>query len=314
LYMVFLENLLELAIREVNQDAKAQASFAMVAMGRLGGNEIVYASDADVMYVYRALKGISDDEAKEYALRIVSTLKKLVTSSVEPPLPGERTLEIDANLRPEGKDGAMVRSIASYQEYYEKWAEIWEYQALLRCAPVAGDQQLLKDFQTLIDQYRYPKSLSRKQIKEIKRIKARVEAERLPRDADRNKHTKLGRGSLSDIEWLAQLIQLRLASGDSAFRTTETAAVLDHAQKIEVIPAADSQTLKKSWLLSSQVRSKLRLFTGKELDVLPEYGAELEGVAQLCGWPKGSALEFEDYYLKITRRGRYYFEKWFYEM
>src|SRR5262249_44793295 len=104
-------------------------------------------------------------------------------------------LQVDANLRPEGRSGPLVRSLASYAMYYERWADVWEAQALLRAVPVAGDAGVGERFVTLVDRLRYPPSgLPAAAVTEIRRIKARVDAERLPRGADPATHTKLGRG------------------------------------------------------------------------------------------------------------------------
>ena len=123
----------------------------------------------------------------------------------------ERVLQMDADLRPEGKNGAMVRSLDSFAEYYRRWSLIWEAQALLRARPMAGDDALAHDFLALIDPIRYPENISEHDVREVRRVKARVEAERLPRGADPARHLKLGRGGLSDVEWLVQLLQLQHA-------------------------------------------------------------------------------------------------------
>ncbi|MFT4246024.1 MAG: bifunctional [glutamine synthetase] adenylyltransferase/[glutamine synthetase]-adenylyl-L-tyrosine phosphorylase [Micrococcaceae bacterium] len=311
LYFVFIRAMYSITVREVGNP---KAQFGILAMGRLSGRELVYGSDADVMFVYEPFPEYEEYEASQYALDIVNTLKRFLKLSVEPPLPGEKLLELDARLRPEGKDGAMVRSLESYANYYEKWAKEWEYQALLRCAPLAGDEALLEKFITLIDEYRYPVKPTRKAITELRRIKARVEAERLPRNADPNRHTKLGRGSLSDIEWLAQLIQFKFAGKDEGYRIQDTLAVFNHAVDVKLLPERDAQKLADSWLICSKVRSRIRLWSEKNSDVLPDYSSSLEAIARLCGWPSDSVLEFEDYYLKTTRIGRFYYEKWFYDI
>src|SRR6185295_12126928 len=108
---------------------------------------------------------------------------------------------LDTGLRPEGKNGAIVRSLDSYRAYYERWSLTWEAQALLRARGVVGDAGLLGEFEALADGIRYPGAIGANDVREIKRIKARVESERLPQAADPARHLKLGRGSLSDVEW-----------------------------------------------------------------------------------------------------------------
>ena len=143
-----------------------------------------------------------------------------------PAIQAEPRLEVDAKLRPEGQSGPLVRSFDAYQEYYKRWVHVWERQALLRAAPMAGADELAADFMAMADEVRYGEPIGEDQVREIRRIKARVEAERLPRGADPARHLKLGRGSLSDVEWLVQLIQLQHAASIPALRTTSTRPAL----------------------------------------------------------------------------------------
>ncbi len=178
--------------------------FGIIAMGRYGGQELGFGSDADIMYVYRPA-GIDPEEAQRRAEAIVHELVRL-TEDLRLPL------DLDIGLRPEGKNGAIVRSLDSYRAYYERWSLTWEAQALLRARGAIGDSGLLTAFEELANEVRYPESVSAADVREIKRIKARVEAERLPQGADPARHLKLGRGSLSDVEWFVQLLQLQNAS------------------------------------------------------------------------------------------------------
>ena len=132
--------------------------------------------------------------------------RRLGTPSPDP------ALVIDADLRPEGRQGPLVRTFESYRAYYARWSEAWETQALLRARPIAGDDELGRRFTRLIDPIRYPAAgLEPAAVTEIRRIKARVDTERLPRGADRSTHTKLGLGGLADVEWTVQLLQLQYA-------------------------------------------------------------------------------------------------------
>src|SRR5690606_2878110 len=131
------------------------------------------------------------------------------------------------DLRPEGRNGPLVRTLDGYAAYYRRWSLVWESQALLRAQPVAGDAELGERFTALVDPLRYPPDgLDDAAVREIRRLKARMEAERLPRGADRTTHTKLGRGGLSDVEWTVQLLQLRHAGRLPALRTTRTRRAL----------------------------------------------------------------------------------------
>jgi glutamate-ammonia-ligase adenylyltransferase len=278
--------------------------FGIIAMGRYGGAELGFGSDADVMYVYRAA-GIDDEEAQRRAEHIVHELSRL-TEDLRLPL------DLDLGLRPEGKNGAIVRSLDSYRAYYARWSLTWEAQALLRARGVVGDKQVLAAFEELADETRYPAEISAADVREVRRIKARVESERLPQGADPARHLKLGRGSLSDVEWFVQLLQLQHGASVPGLRTTSTLSALAAAVTAGLVPAADAEKLRAAWLIASRARSALTLWTAKTADVLPTDRQQLEGVARLLEYPPGSASQLEEDYLRTTRLARQVFEKRFY--
>ncbi|TAM70016.1 MAG: bifunctional [glutamine synthetase] adenylyltransferase/[glutamine synthetase]-adenylyl-L-tyrosine phosphorylase [Microbacteriaceae bacterium] len=278
--------------------------FAIIGMGRFGGREVGFGSDADVMYVFRDI-GLEPDRAHTRALKIVSELNRLTEDNRLP-------LELDIGLRPEGKNGTPVRSLTSYRAYYRRWSLTWEAQALLRARGVAGDASLLADFEDLADEIRYPSSIPDQSVREIKRIKARVENERLPQGADPSRHLKLGRGSLSDVEWFVQLIQLQHAAVTPQLRTTATLGALDASVAAGLVDATDAQLLREAWLFASRARSAMTLWTNKTSDLLPVDRLQLDGVARLLAYPRGSATQLEEEYLAVTRRSRAVFERAFY--
>jgi len=278
--------------------------FAIIAMGRFGGRELGFGSDADVMYVYRA-GSASPESAQSRAEEVVGELARL-TEDLRLPL------DLDIGLRPEGKNGVTVRSLDSYREYYRRWALTWESQALLRARPIAGDAALMSDFEGLADTLRFPEELPDAAVREVKRIKARVEAERLPQGADPRRHLKLGRGSLSDVEWLVQLMQLQHAAAIPSLRTTSTLGALEAVAEAGLIDRAAAATLRSAWVFASRARSAMTLWSGKTADVLPVDRAQLEGIARLMGYPPGSANALEGDYLRVTRRARQVFEQEFY--
>lgn len=278
--------------------------FAIIAMGRYGGAELGFGSDADVMYVYRPA-GLEDYEAQQRAEKIVKSLSRL-TEDLRVPL------DLDPGLRPEGKNGAIVRSLESYRAYYARWSLTWEAQALLRARGAVGDPGIIEAFHALADEVRFPAAIAEKDVREIKRIKARVEAERLPQAADPSRHLKLGRGSLSDVEWFVQLLQLQHGARVPGLRTTSTLDALAAAASEGFISEPEARRLREAWLLASRVRSAMTLWTSKTADVLPKDRQQLEGVARLLEYPPGSASQLEDDYLRTTRLARQVFEKRFY--
>lgn len=278
--------------------------FAIVAMGRFGGSELSYGSDADVMFVHDPIDG--DAQALPAAIDVASTLTNLLARpGTEPPL------LIDADLRPEGRNGPLVRSLAGYATYYERWSLSWESQALLRARPFAGDAALCERFVTLIDDLRYPAAgLPEVEVREIRRIKARVEAERLPRGADVALHMKLGRGGLSDVEWLVQLLQLQHAAAVPSLRVLGTPAALAAARDAGLLTAADHDTLLAAWVMATRIRNVQMLLTGKSQDQVSTDLLDLRLMADVTGAESGPALL--ETYRRLTRRARKVFEAVFY--
>ena len=219
-----IEAALAVALRKVSAELRGPlpTRFAVIAMGRFGGHEVGYGSDADVLFVHDPLPGRAEREASDAAHAVAVELRRLLMLPVPDP-----ALIVDADLRPEGRQGPLVRTLAAYRAYYRRWSAPWEAQALLRAEPVAGDEDLGARFTRMIAEFRYPlDGISEAAVREIRRIKARMEAERIPRGADRALHVKLGPGGLSDVEWTIQLLQLRHAHALPALRTTRTVAAV----------------------------------------------------------------------------------------
>lgn len=245
-------------------------------------------------------EGVDETRAVKWANLIGDRVRTLLGApSTDPPL------EVDIGLRPEGRSGPLVRTLTSYEAYYAQWAQAWEVQALLRAHAVAGDAELGLRFLHMIDKTRYPEGgVSEQAVREIRRIKARVDSERLPRGADPATHTKLGRGGLADIEWTVQLIQLRHAHEIPSLHNTSTLETLDAIGAAELLSESDVELLRDAWLLATKARNALVLVRGKPTDQLPGPGKVLAAVAQVAGWPGGDANEFLDNYLRVTRRAK----------
>ena len=287
----------------------APARICVIGMGRLGGAELGYSSDADVLFVCEPVDGRTDQEAVRYATTIAETVRRRLGAPSPDP-----ALVVDADLRPEGRSGPLVRTLESYRSYYTRWSETWEAQALLRACPVAGDADLGARFVEMIDPLRYPADgLDPSAVTEIRRIKARVDAERLPRGADRSLHTKLGLGGLADVEWTVQLLQLQHAAAVPELRTTSTLTGLREAEEAGLLSAEDVSELTAGWTTATRARNAVMLVRGKPGDQLPRSGRELTAVAAALGYPADSDSGiFLDDYRRVTRRSRAVVERVFY--
>ncbi|WP_445524242.1 bifunctional [glutamine synthetase] adenylyltransferase/[glutamine synthetase]-adenylyl-L-tyrosine phosphorylase [Streptomyces cyslabdanicus] len=282
--------------------------FAIIGMGRFGGHELGYGSDADVLFVHEPWEGADEREAAEAASRVVAELRRLLQiPSADPPL------LVDADLRPEGKSGPLVRTLRSYEAYYRRWSLVWESQALLRAEPVAGDEDLGRRFVELVDPLRYPRGgLREEAVREIRRLKARMESERLPRGADPKLHTKLGPGGLSDVEWTVQLLQMRHAAKEASLRTTRTREALAAAREAGLVSPEDASTLDEAWVLATRVRNAVMLVRGRAGDTFPTEPRELAAVGRYLGYGPGHAGDMLDAYRRTTRRARAVMEELFY--
>ncbi|MGH3272123.1 MAG: bifunctional [glutamine synthetase] adenylyltransferase/[glutamine synthetase]-adenylyl-L-tyrosine phosphorylase, partial [Trebonia sp.] len=315
---------------EIEQRGPLPTRFAVIAMGRYGGHEVGFGSDADVIFVHDPLPGLAlppgegdgDRRAHEAAQAVGTELRRLLQiPAPDPPL------LVDADLRPEGRQGPLVRSLAACRAYYERRAAPWEWQALLRAEFAVGDASLGAEFIAVADRHRYPAGgLSEQAVREIRRIKARMESERIPRGADRALHVKLGPGGLSDVEWTVQLLQLGHAHAVAGLRTTRTLEALDAAVAAGLIEAEDAAALRAAWEFAARIRNAIMLVRGRPGDMLPAKHDELTAVARLLGYkpsipgngpggwtdPLDPAQALEQDYRRTARRARAVMDRLFY--
>jgi len=299
---------LEKGVDETGHLLAAHAEHAIIAMGRLGGAELSYASDTDVLFVHRPRPGATttqaQTEADQLARWLISALK---TDAMH-------ALVLDADLRPEGRNGALSRSLDAYREYYERWGQVWERQALIRARYVAGSHTVGQLFTELIAPLRYStKGLNTDELRQVRHLKARMETERLPRGTNPRRHLKLGPGGLSDVEWAVQLLQLRHAHTHPELQTTSTLQALQAANQAQLINQTDTQTLRQAWLAASRLRSANVLATGRtsgyRLELLPNTAIDLRMVARLLYYPAGQDAQVEEDYLRAARHARTVVEK-----
>jgi glutamate-ammonia-ligase adenylyltransferase len=307
-----LEATLDVAGRAVRQQRGtdvAPTRMAMVAMGRYGGFELSYGSDADVLFVHEPEPGADPHAASSYAQAVANELRRLLA------LPGpDPALVVDADLRPEGKQGALVRTLDSYAAYYAKWSKVWEAQALLRADAVVGDPGVRRRFEELVDPLRYPPGgITEDDVIEVRRIKARIDEERLPRGADPHTHLKLGRGGLADIEWTVQLLQMRYAGTVPGLRTSRTLEALSAAREAGLIDEDDAAVLQQGWRRVSRARNAVTLVRGKPGDELPRDPRQRAAVAAILGYPAGSSDAMVNDQLRYMRLARTVVDRVFWE-
>ncbi|WP_061965424.1 bifunctional [glutamine synthetase] adenylyltransferase/[glutamine synthetase]-adenylyl-L-tyrosine phosphorylase [Demequina aurantiaca] len=303
---VLIDGALRIAMETVTKTKGLDAppiTMAVIAMGRYGGQEMGYNSDADVQFVFDG----EGQDAQSFAQQVATELRRLLQTVG--PQPG---LEIDADLRPEGKNGPLARSLESCREYYGRWSDPWEAQALLRARPCAGDDDLRKRFVDAIDPVRYPEELPASALKQMRSLKARMESERLPRGVDPRRHVKLGPGGLSDVEWSVQLLQLQHAHEHPALRTTVTLEALNVAVTEGLVEVNDADVLAEAWKFATDIRGALALRgVGKRTDVLPNDIRQMKVLADIMN-VRLTGSELDEQYTRASRRARLVTERVFF--
>jgi glutamate-ammonia-ligase adenylyltransferase len=291
-----ISDLAEVTLEEALASLDPPVPMAIVALGRFGGAELSYASDLDVLIVFDGHSTAEVEAAEETAEALIRTVNGAT--------PAGRLFTVDTALRPEGRDGPLARSIDGYRTYYGRWARTWERQALIRARPVAGDPDVARRFMAVVDEFVWQRPLDDEGQREIRRMKARVERERLPAGEDPQFHLKLGRGSLSDIEWTAQLLQLRHQVTSSG-----TVAALGALVEAGVLDPADAGILTVAYRFLEHTRNRLYLVRGAPGDALPTQADQLSRLARSLGT---SAVALREEYRRVTRRARLVVERLFY--
>jgi [glutamine synthetase] adenylyltransferase / [glutamine synthetase]-adenylyl-L-tyrosine phosphorylase len=291
-----LTNLADATLDAALATIDPQVPFGVIAMGRYGGAELSYASDLDVVFVYEG----GGAAAAEEASRVATRLLRFVGGST----PSERLFVMDADLRPEGKQGPLARSAEGLLAYWRTYAETWERQAMTRARAAAGDVALTARVLDDLEAYVWGDGLSADEILAIRRMKARIEGERIPAGDDPQFHLKLGRGSLSDVEFTAQMLQLQ-----HGVRATGTAAALRALAITGVLDDDDADTLADSYRFCERVRNRWYLVNSGPSDSLPMQPEPLSWLARSLGTTPG---ELREEYRRVTRRARRVVERVFY--
>jgi glutamate-ammonia-ligase adenylyltransferase len=303
-----LEGALTLATTEESEKTGGPppGDFAIVGMGRLGGAEMNYASDLDVMFVYeREGKCPDGTEARLFHSSVAEQVIKILGAT--PP-----TFKVDAELRPEGRSGPLVRSLESYLLYYQRWASLWEFQALIRARHSAGDRRLTSTLLDAVAPRIWRAKLTDADIAEIRRMKARIERERVSKRDDPRYQVKLGVGGLADVEFTVQLLQMQHGHRITQLRTPNTLQGIDALEEATLLDPQDAIWLRDAYLLLNRVRNHLFLLRGLATDVLPTRDEEVERLARSLGYGRMSRSRFLERYRRVTRRARRVTDRVFY--
>jgi glutamate-ammonia-ligase adenylyltransferase len=277
--------------------------FAVIGMGRLGGQELSYASDIDVLFVYDGDRPSHFEAAERTATQLIREIGATT--------PEGQTFRVDAALRPEGKKGVLARSLDGYRGYYADYGLVWEFQSLLRARPVAGDPDLAQRFLGLVEPLVARDLLPEDDVREIRRIKLRVEQERIPPGEDPDFHLKLGKGALTDVEFTVQLLQLEYGAAQPEVRVPGTIAGLRRLVDAGLLDPDDGVVLEESYRFCERARNARYLVTGAPGDALPG-GVDDLRIGRLLGFVENPQGELRDEFRRVTRRARRVVDRVFY--
>ncbi len=272
-----LDAALAIARAEVG-DAADLCRFAVIGMGKCGARELNYVSDVDVIFVAEAVDGADESRALSVATSLATGLMRACTAAT----PEGTIWEVDANLRPEGKQGALVRTIASHVGYYERWAKTWEFQALLKARPVAGDLELGREYVDSVSPFVWSAADHPTFVEDVQAMRRRVEQHVPARLAERE--LKLGPGGLRDVEFAVQLLQLVHGRSDVMLRSPTTMIALESLATWGYVGRDDAATLAEAYRFLRTLEHRIQLHRLRRTHTMPDDEAELRRLGRSLGF------------------------------
>jgi len=286
-------------VREALVTAAPELPFAAIGMGKLGARELQFASDLDLVFVY---EGEGPEDLRRAVEAAERTMRAIRDAGWDP----------DADLRPEGRSGPLARSLAGYLDYWQRYAETWEFQSLLRARFVAGDAALGRRFELNARDVAYPADgITLDHAEEIRRMRERIELERVrPPDASRF-HLKLGRGSLADVQFAVEVSLMRHGGRNPAVRTAGTLDAIERLADAKLLEQSVARDLGEAFVFLCDVKNALEVDRRVHAEAIPSTPDEQTALARRLGYEEYPRQSFLHEYLRITRRCRRAMERVF---
>lgn len=283
-----------------SKPAEVKVPFAVIAMGKLGGRELNYSSDVDLLFVYRSSpNSIGENQETDFAINLANTVVEALSK-----ITSEGYLfRVDLRLRPEGRFGPPARSLSAYKEYFDQWAQAWEHQALIKARFIAGDPSLGEEFEEFARERAYPEILSQEMMEELRDNKLMVE-EKVYLAGETHTNVKEGWGAIRDIEFSLQWLQMLFGSRYPLLQTPNTLEALQGAQQIGLLDPETASFLKQAYIFLRTVEHRLQLYHDRPERCLPSDPKALEALSRRMGYPPGESPRFLEDYRKITSRVR----------
>lgn len=295
-------------VYEDEDGVKKQAEFSIIAMGKLGGREVNFCSDIDLLYIYTTEKGesLGVEGNKRSVIDLHTFFQKLgrqITKMISAVTQDGFAFRVDLDLRPEGKSGELVNSLRSAEVYYEAWGRTWERSAMIKAHPVAGSRTLGKNFLTMIRPFVYRRSMDFTAIEEIKTMKERIDISLLRRNPDAI-DVKLGEGGIREIEFFCQALQLIYGGKEAEIRERSTMKAIDKLKGKELLKDDEAKTLKEGYVFLRDLEHRIQIVEGRQSQAIPPGSEEVERLSRMMGFKatdEKSATElFRESYKDIT--------------
>lgn len=270
----------------------------VLGMGKLGGGELNYCSDVDLLFVYAEEGWVWREPprtrrappAARTAHQFFQRLAELFIEEVTRLTPEGDLYRVDMRLRPEGESGPLARSISSYENYYAQWGQTWERMMLMKARGVAGDPEVAAEFGETLQAFRYPRSIGPSVLEDIATVKERLEKEVLrPGELERN--VKLGRGGIREIEFIVQALQLLHAGRQPFLQTPRTLVALEKLAQYELLPREAARDLAEAYRFLRRVEHRLQMEAHQQTHTLPTATRDLQRLARLMGFSEVDSFE-----------------------
>jgi glutamate-ammonia-ligase adenylyltransferase len=294
-----LSRIADTVIAEALEEAEPKLPLAVIGLGKLGAEELNFASDLDVVFVFEGEGPGAFEEARRSAEATLEGIRR-------------RDFEPDPDLRPEGKNGPLARSMAAYLEYWERWGKTWEFQSLLKTRAVAGDGHLGKRFLLAAEDFAYPEYLPVERVAEIRRMRVRMEEERIRQPDARRFHFKLGYGGLADVQFAVELSQLRHGREHPDVRRRHTLEALEALARERLVEDAAALALGEAYVFLNEVKNAMEIDRRVHADALPPKPDTQVALARRLGYEEFPRASFLEGYRRITRRARRAMDRVFY--
>ncbi|HLP78106.1 MAG TPA: bifunctional [glutamate--ammonia ligase]-adenylyl-L-tyrosine phosphorylase/[glutamate--ammonia-ligase] adenylyltransferase [Candidatus Paceibacterota bacterium] len=276
-----------------HQDAQGRwigTEACVLGMGKLGGQELNYSSDVDVLFVYDEEGQVFKESPKGKAPRSVMTshsffnrVAEAFIAEVSRIAPEGMLFRIDLRLRPEGDAGPLCRSLGSYENYYAQWGQTWERMMLIKARGVAGSRNLAGEFLEMVQPFRYPRAVGETVLQEIGAMKDRIEAE-VVKAGELDRNVKLGRGGIREVEFIAQSQQLLHAGRIPFLQGAQTLPALEKLSQYKILGETETAPLREAYCFLRDVEHRLQMEENRQTHTIPNHKPSQERLARLMGF------------------------------